>query len=149
MLTLLAHTSPQALQRVLGPFGPRRIIGVDFELIPQWVHLQKAKDTAAEQYISSIQRCRSIKLDTKLWASATVHKRDLMISERNSICHQWTASSSMNISSLRDGEGTYNVSNCVSSEPESWALQPEDSSPFFVDVNCPLLRCILLRKTIQ
>lgn len=39
--TLLAQKSPQALQRVLGPEGPRRIIGVHLELIPQWVHLRK------------------------------------------------------------------------------------------------------------
>lgn len=37
--TLLAHLSPQALHRVLGPAGPRRIIGVDFEPVPQCVHL--------------------------------------------------------------------------------------------------------------
>lgn len=34
-LTLLAHLSPHALQSDLGPAGPRRIIGVAFELIPQ------------------------------------------------------------------------------------------------------------------
>lgn len=39
ILTLLAHLSPHALQRDLGPAGPRRIIGVDFELIPQCLHL--------------------------------------------------------------------------------------------------------------
>jgi len=33
--TLFAHMSPQALQSVLGPSGPRRIIGVAFSLIPQ------------------------------------------------------------------------------------------------------------------
>lgn len=33
--TLLAHMRPQALQRDLGPAGPRRIAGVDFSLIPQ------------------------------------------------------------------------------------------------------------------
>ena len=33
--TLFAHISPQALQRVLGPDGPRRIAGVDLSLIPQ------------------------------------------------------------------------------------------------------------------
>ena len=37
--TLLAHLSPHALHNVLGPVGPRRIIGVDFELIPQCVQL--------------------------------------------------------------------------------------------------------------
>lgn len=37
--TLFAQKSPHALQRVLGPAGPRRIIGVDFELVPQCVHL--------------------------------------------------------------------------------------------------------------
>ena len=40
-LTLFAQKRPQALQRDLGPDGPRRIIGVDFELIPQCVHLVK------------------------------------------------------------------------------------------------------------
>lgn len=40
--TLLAHLSPHALHKVLGPAGPRRIIGVDFELIPQCVHLHRA-----------------------------------------------------------------------------------------------------------
>lgn len=35
MQTLLAHLSPHALQRDLGPAGPRRIIGVDLEPIPQ------------------------------------------------------------------------------------------------------------------
>ena len=39
--TLFAHLSPHALQRVLGPAGPRRIIGVDLELIPQCVHLHR------------------------------------------------------------------------------------------------------------
>lgn len=39
--TLFAQKSPQALQSDLGPFGPRRIIGVDFELMPQCVHLYK------------------------------------------------------------------------------------------------------------
>lgn len=39
--TLFAQKSPQALQRDLGPDGPRRIIGVDFELVPQCVHLDK------------------------------------------------------------------------------------------------------------
>lgn len=39
ILTLLAHLSPHALQRDLGPAGPRRIIGVDFELILQCLHL--------------------------------------------------------------------------------------------------------------
>lgn len=38
--TLLVQKSPQALQRVLGPEGPRRIIGVQLELMPQWVHLR-------------------------------------------------------------------------------------------------------------
>lgn len=37
--TLFAQKSPQALQSDLGPDGPLRIIGVDFELIPQCVHL--------------------------------------------------------------------------------------------------------------
>lgn len=41
ILTLFAQKSPQALQRDLGPDGPRRIIGVDFELTPQCVHLDK------------------------------------------------------------------------------------------------------------
>lgn len=40
--TLFAHLSPHALHRVLGPAGPRRIIGVDFELIPQCLHLHIA-----------------------------------------------------------------------------------------------------------
>ena len=35
MVTLFAHISPHALQRVLGPSGPRRIIGVHFSLMPQ------------------------------------------------------------------------------------------------------------------
>lgn len=39
--TLFAQKRPQALQRDLGPDGPRRIIGVDFELVPQCVHLDK------------------------------------------------------------------------------------------------------------
>lgn len=39
--TLFAQKSPHALQRVLGPAGPRRIIGVDFELVPQCVHLKR------------------------------------------------------------------------------------------------------------
>ena len=34
-ITLFAHISPQALQRVRGPSGPRRIIGVALSLIPQ------------------------------------------------------------------------------------------------------------------
>ena len=42
--TLFAQKSPQALQRDLGPDGPRRIIGVAFELVPQCVHLDKSKD---------------------------------------------------------------------------------------------------------
>ena len=37
ILTLFAQKSPQALQSDLGPDGPLRIIGVDFELIPQCV----------------------------------------------------------------------------------------------------------------
>jgi len=37
--TLFAQKRPQALQSDLGPDGPRRIIGVDFELVPQCVHL--------------------------------------------------------------------------------------------------------------
>jgi len=37
--TLFAQKSPQALQSDLGPDGPRRIIGVDFELVPQCVQL--------------------------------------------------------------------------------------------------------------
>lgn len=36
---MFAQKRPQALQRDLGPEGPRRIIGVDFELMPQCVHL--------------------------------------------------------------------------------------------------------------
>ena len=39
--TLLAHLSPHELHSVLGPAGPRSIIGVDFELIPQYVHLNE------------------------------------------------------------------------------------------------------------
>ena len=39
--TLFAHLRPHALQRVLRPAGPRRIIGVFLELIPQCVHLQR------------------------------------------------------------------------------------------------------------
>jgi len=38
--TLFAQKSPQALHSDLGPDGPRLIIGVDFELMPQCVHLQ-------------------------------------------------------------------------------------------------------------
>lgn len=37
--TLFAHFRPHALHRVLGPPGPRRIIGVDVSLIPQCWHL--------------------------------------------------------------------------------------------------------------
>lgn len=33
--TLFAHVRPQALQRDFGPAGPRRIIGVEFLLVPQ------------------------------------------------------------------------------------------------------------------
>jgi len=40
LITLLAHISPQALHRDLGPAGPRRIAGVDFSLIPQCWHLR-------------------------------------------------------------------------------------------------------------
>ena len=40
VLTLFAHLSPHALHNVLGPPGPRRIIGVDFELVLQCVHLR-------------------------------------------------------------------------------------------------------------
>lgn len=39
-LALFAQKSPHALHRVRGPAGPRRIIGVDFELVPQCVQLQ-------------------------------------------------------------------------------------------------------------
>lgn len=39
VFTLFAHISPQALHKVLGPSGPRRIIGVDFSLMPQWRQL--------------------------------------------------------------------------------------------------------------
>lgn len=39
MLTLFAQKSPHALQSDLGPEGPLRIIGVDFELVPQCVQL--------------------------------------------------------------------------------------------------------------
>jgi hypothetical protein len=47
--TLFAQKSPQALQSDLGPDGPRRIIGVDFELVPQCVHLDKdTKDTITQ-----------------------------------------------------------------------------------------------------
>lgn len=42
--TLFAQKSPQALHRDLGPEGPRRIIGVDFELMPQCVHLKKGEN---------------------------------------------------------------------------------------------------------
>lgn len=45
ILTLFAQKSPHALQRDLGPDGPRRIIGVDFELMPQCVHLHKHTKT--------------------------------------------------------------------------------------------------------
>lgn len=44
ILTLFAQKSPQALHKDLGPDGPRRIIGVDFELMPQCVHLDKYTD---------------------------------------------------------------------------------------------------------
>lgn len=37
--TLFAQNRPQALQRDLGPAGPRRIIGVHFELVPQCIQL--------------------------------------------------------------------------------------------------------------
>ena len=43
LLTLLAHISPHALQRVFGPSGPRRIIGVDFSLMPQCWQLKRFK----------------------------------------------------------------------------------------------------------
>lgn len=33
--TLFAQKSPQALHKDRGPDGPRRIIGVEFELMPQ------------------------------------------------------------------------------------------------------------------
>lgn len=33
--TLFAHMRPQALHNVLGPSGPRRIIGVAVALVPQ------------------------------------------------------------------------------------------------------------------
>lgn len=41
LITLFAHISPQALQRDLGPAGPRRIAGVSFSLMPQFWQLQK------------------------------------------------------------------------------------------------------------
>lgn len=41
--------SPQALQRVLGPSGPRRIIGVDFSLIPQCRQL--TRQYSKESYV--------------------------------------------------------------------------------------------------
>lgn len=44
ILTLLAHVSPHALQSDLGPAGPRRIIGVDFELVPQCLHLLRQQE---------------------------------------------------------------------------------------------------------
>jgi len=36
--------SPQALHRVLGPAGPRRITGVDFAPTPQCWHLRSLKN---------------------------------------------------------------------------------------------------------
>lgn len=45
ILTLFAQKSPHALQSDLGPDGPRRIIGVDIELMPQFVHLKKAQNS--------------------------------------------------------------------------------------------------------
>lgn len=39
--TLFAHINPQALHRVLGPAGPRRIAGVEASPIPQCWHLRK------------------------------------------------------------------------------------------------------------
>jgi len=40
LCTLFAHINPQALHKVLGPAGPRRIAGVIFSLVPQFWHLQ-------------------------------------------------------------------------------------------------------------
>ena len=50
-VTLFAHMSPQALQRVLGPSGPRRIIGVDFSLMPQCRQLQANEIKSVNQSI--------------------------------------------------------------------------------------------------
>jgi hypothetical protein len=49
---LFAHIRPQALQRDLGPAGPRRIAGVSLELMPQFWQLEGQTNISA-QYIQA------------------------------------------------------------------------------------------------
>lgn len=52
IFTLFAHISPHALQRVLGPSGPRRIIGVLFSLTPQCRQLpQKYQENITVKFL--------------------------------------------------------------------------------------------------
>jgi hypothetical protein len=53
--TLFAHIKPQALQRDLGPAGPRRIAGVSLELIPQFWQL--AKQANISPYMKATTFC--------------------------------------------------------------------------------------------
>ena len=53
--TLFAHIRPQALQRDLGPAGPRRIAGVSLELMPQFWQL--AKQANISNYMEGATFC--------------------------------------------------------------------------------------------
>jgi len=52
---LFAHIRPQALQRDLGPAGPRRIAGVSLELMPQFWQL--AKQANISNYMEGATFC--------------------------------------------------------------------------------------------
>ena len=75
ILTLFAQKSPQALQSDLGPDGPRRIIGVAIELVPQFVHLEKAQNCKDENTIAIMLNSReNILVLKQLFQIAIIYK---------------------------------------------------------------------------
>lgn len=58
MTPLLAYISPQALHRVRGPWGPRRIMGVSCALAPQLTHLH-ANVTGVSPTARAIITCKT------------------------------------------------------------------------------------------
>lgn len=66
--TLFAQKSPHALQSDLGPDGPRLIIGVDFELMPQCVHLERKEMSKTMNFEAKFfLRIKSSKSELEWW----------------------------------------------------------------------------------
>lgn len=123
---------PHALQRVLGPLGPRRIIGVAFELIPQWWHLTNGMKNLRIFYffffISAPQH----------WVFSPSFFFLVFF-----FLKEWADSSGGGCAYEEAAWGR------LSSAPQHWVesqlVTPSAASSGFDldEVNCPLFRCIL------